>query len=156
MSDPKRKLLTDYHGEQIPGVETLAVELWYPGQPDVVPGVIDRARYVEVGMVCVRATDDVRVSYSHDRNGWVIEQPYTRTVEHEDHDEEVEFWRETAFCPSWALRDYAPEEAPIELVVPPDDHPGDPVVDPFTEHMSQKLVEDVLAEADRLLLEGER
>ena len=75
----------------------LMVEMWYQ-RP--------RVNYVEVGLVDVRATDNIRIHYDFDRDGWVIEQA---TVSEWSSDEEFEKvgegWTEVAFAGAYALTD---------------------------------------------------
>ena len=77
------------------GEDTLNVELWYPYH--------NKIKYVEVGLVDVRATDNIRISYSHDRNGWVIEQASIFSWDVDDK-ECNEDWQEVAFIESWGRR----------------------------------------------------
>lgn len=57
---------------------------------------------VEIGMCDVRATDDIRIKYDFDRDGWVILQPrdYHSKIEDNTYDLKTE-WIESAFCPAW-------------------------------------------------------
>lgn len=77
------------------GKDTLGVELWYPQHNEI--------KYIEVGLIDVRATDNLRISYSHDRNGWIIEQASIFSWEAGDK-ECNEDWQEVAFIESWARR----------------------------------------------------
>lgn len=68
------------------------VDLWYPRQgatPDT----------VRVGLVDVRAADDLLISYDFDRDGWVIRMPTVHSwpsgEEPDEHPVEV------AFIPAW-------------------------------------------------------
>ena len=69
--------------------DTITVELWYPR-------VGDQARYIEVGLVDVRAADNIRISYDFDRDGYVIEQ--ASCFEGPDDDDD---WQEVAFVQAW-------------------------------------------------------
>ena len=73
---------------------TMLVSLCYPR-------VDNNINAVEIDLEDVRASDSLRVMYSHDRNGWVVMQE-----EFSDFDGEEEMapqWVEVAFCASWAL-----------------------------------------------------
>lgn len=72
---------------------TLSVDIWYPG-------VGENATHVEVGLCSVRATDSIRIHYSFDRNGFVIEQ--ASRFEFEANDKVCDpDWQEVAFVQSW-------------------------------------------------------
>lgn len=76
--------------------DTLQVDLVYPRS--------NRIKHVEVGLIDVRASDGVRISYDYERDGWVIEQPRSRQAG----EDIVDFrtaWIETAFVRSWVLQD---------------------------------------------------
>lgn len=74
--------------------DTKRVELWYPRSDG-------SERFVEVGLVDVRAADSIRISYDFDRDGWRIEQasrwewPAGDPVCDQD-------WQEVAFVQAWA------------------------------------------------------
>jgi len=73
--------------------ETLCVDFWYPRSDDA-------AKFIQIGLIDVRAADDIRVSYDFDRDGYLIEQP---TATEEQFIEDGDWrWREVAFVPSWA------------------------------------------------------
>lgn len=76
--------------------ETLKVELFYPRNSG--------PTHVEVGLVDVRAADDIRIHYDHERDGWVIEQA---SIFEWDVGDEVcdQGWTEVAFIKAWALAD---------------------------------------------------
>lgn len=67
-------------------------ELWYPRNPG-------SASAVQVGLVDVRAADDITIRYDFDRDGWVILQD--RVVEREWGMDVVEEAVEVAFIPAW-------------------------------------------------------
>ena len=77
------------------GDNTLFVDLWYPQHRDI--------KYVEVGLVDVRATDNIRISYNHERNGWIIEQSSIGSWDADDKVCDAD-WQEVAFLESWARR----------------------------------------------------
>jgi hypothetical protein len=67
--------------------DAIHVDVWYPSS--------DGQKYVEVGLMHVRAADDIRVSYDLERDGWVIEQD----AQSEDGSRA---WVEVAFLKAWA------------------------------------------------------
>jgi hypothetical protein len=72
-------------------------EFWYPeiNEP--------ASHYLEVGLMHVRAADNIRIHYDGDRDGWVIEQA---SVFAWDADDEIrdEGWIEVAFIPAWGSK----------------------------------------------------
>jgi hypothetical protein len=69
------------------------VDLWYPR--------IDPIKHIYVGLVDVRAADNIRISYDFERDGWVIEQ--ASVFEWNDNDKVCDpDWQEVAFVQSWA------------------------------------------------------
>lgn len=83
---------------------TVHVELGYPGVPPK-PGEV-RARHVQVGLMGVRAADDIRISYDKERDGWSIEQASMFSWPADDPicDED---WQEVAFVKAWAREEEA-------------------------------------------------
>ncbi len=76
------------------GGDALVVDLWYPqqdGQP----------KYIDLGLVDVRASDGIRISYDFERDGWVIEQP-RKQGQLEEYDPQ---WKEVSFVQSWGRDD---------------------------------------------------
>ena len=75
--------------------DTACVELWYPRNVD------SPVKYIQVGLMDVRAADDIRVSYDFDRDGWKIEQA---SVFEWAADDEVcdPCWQEVAFIQAWS------------------------------------------------------
>lgn len=72
---------------------TVHVDLFYPRSPG-------NPEYLEVGLLAVRAADNIRISYDFDRDGWVIEQ--ASVFEWEPDDEEMDpDWQEVAFVQAW-------------------------------------------------------
>lgn len=59
---------------------------------------------IEIDMCCVRATDSIRISYDHKRNGWSIKQakPYAIKSNETVYDIKDE-WFEVAYIESWSL-----------------------------------------------------
>ena len=78
------------------GTQGLAIDLWYPRAED-------RPKFIEVGLVDVRAADDIRISYDFERDGWKIEQ--ASRFEWSGDDEVMDpDWREVAFVRAWARK----------------------------------------------------
>ena len=75
--------------------DTVCVDLWYPRNDD------SQVKHVQVGLMDVRAADDIRVSYDFDRDGWKIEQA---SVFQWAADDEVcdPCWKEVAFIQAWS------------------------------------------------------
>jgi hypothetical protein len=71
----------------------LQADLWYPRSAGAINSVT-------VGLVDVRSTDGIRVSFSFDRNGWVIQQASRFEWPPEDEVCDMD-WQEVAFIPSW-------------------------------------------------------
>lgn len=73
--------------------DSLHVDLWYPRSDD-------SAKFIQVGLMDVRAADDLRISYDFERDGWKIEQA---SVSEWEADDEVcdQGWKETAFVKAW-------------------------------------------------------
>lgn len=73
---------------------TRGIDLWYPR-------VEGNPKFVEVGIMDVRAADSIRISYDFDRDGWKIEQASTFEWESSDPVCDPD-WQEVAFIPAWA------------------------------------------------------
>lgn len=71
--------------------DELRVELWYPRQY--------KAQTVRVGLIDVRAADDLVIRFDFERDGWVICMDATR--EQPGFMEVVEPAQEVAFIPAW-------------------------------------------------------
>lgn len=78
---------------QIDG-DTARIDLWYPrNKPDVCK--------VQLGLVDVRAADDILIEYDFERDGWSIKQ--ASTFEWDGSDEVMDMdWQEVAFIQAWA------------------------------------------------------
>lgn len=72
--------------------DTAVVEMEYPRS-----GKVSR---VEVGMMCVRSADDLRIEYDFDRDGWSVQQASTFEWAPEDDVFDPD-WQEVAFVPAW-------------------------------------------------------
>jgi len=59
------------------------------------PNISPNAKYLEIELDHVRASDGIRVSYDFERDGWAIEQ--SSDLKDDDPD-----WQEVAFVRSWA------------------------------------------------------
>jgi hypothetical protein len=81
--------MTDSHymleNAQLNG-DTLLIYLWYPRSDDF------EVKQIQIGLIDIRAADDIRVSYDHNRNGWVIQQALD------------DGWTEVAFVEAWSQR----------------------------------------------------
>jgi hypothetical protein len=74
--------------------QTVHAELWYPRNGD-------NPTEIRVGLMDVRAADDIVIRYDFDRDGWVVLQDET-----EWRDERIERLRElveVAFIPAWNM-----------------------------------------------------
>jgi len=81
------------------------VDLWYP-RVDT-ERTDDKPQAAIVGLMDVRAADDIRITYDFDRDGYVIQQvPLTGT----EYDFQEGEWTEVAFVPAWQLDARTPEE----------------------------------------------
>jgi hypothetical protein len=70
--------------------DTVYFDLWYPRSKD-------RPTYLQLGLADVRVSDDIRISYDFERDGWKIEQSSGwDDVEGTDGD-----WQEVAFVQAW-------------------------------------------------------
>jgi hypothetical protein len=78
----------------------LFMDLWYPR-------VGDNVNEIQLGLMDVRASDGIRISYDHDRDGWVIKQGSVWEFPAEGPCDED--WQEVTFIQSWA-RDSRREE----------------------------------------------
>jgi hypothetical protein len=81
--------------ESVARGDELHINLWYPDVPE------NQIRKIVVGLVDVRAADDIRISYDKERDGWKIEQ--ASTFEWDGADEKCDpDWQEVAFVRAWA------------------------------------------------------
>lgn len=69
------------------GGDEIYLDLWYPEVEE------DSIRYLVLGLMAVRAADNIRISYDFERNGWKIEQPIKNG--------DVWGWKESAFLPAY-------------------------------------------------------
>jgi hypothetical protein len=75
--------------------DTLLIDLWYPRSDDF------EVKQIQIGLIDVRAADDIRVSYDHNRNGWVIQQASEWELDDTERDQG---WTEVAFVKAWSQR----------------------------------------------------
>ena len=90
MKDTAKTILREAHqyGEE------LHIDLWYPDVPD------SDVRKIVIGLMDVRAADDIRISYDKERDGWKIEQ--AAIFEWDGDDEACDpDWQEVAFVQAW-------------------------------------------------------
>jgi len=90
MKDTAKMMLSEAHQYK----DELHINLWYPDVPD------SDVRKIVVGLMDVRATDDIRISYDKDRDGWKIEQASIFEWE-ADNDVCDPDWQEVAFVQAW-------------------------------------------------------
>ena len=76
--------------------DTAHVDFWYPR-------LDGRPKHLQIGLMDVRSTDGIRISYDFNRDGWVIEQSDPIWEDRGDHMAHVDRWREVYFAPSRAL-----------------------------------------------------
>ncbi len=69
------------------------VDLWYPRNSPL--------KTIQVGLMDVRAADDIRVTYDFDRDGWSILQASIFEWEATDSENDQD-WQEVAFIKAWA------------------------------------------------------
>lgn len=91
--------------------DTLSVDLWYPNidqRPGDPPRTFDHPVAVEVGLMHVRAADDIRIEYDFARDGYVIKQgsKFEWAVDDQVCDRD---WQEVAFVEAWG-REVSPTE----------------------------------------------
>lgn len=72
--------------------DTGYTDLWYPRTEE------SPVKFIEIGLMDVRATDNVRVSFDFEADGWKIEQD--ENIEDTDIDSEPS-WVQVAFVPAW-------------------------------------------------------
>lgn len=75
--------------------DALHIDLWYPRVED------NPIKKIVVGLMDVRAADDIRISYDFERDGWKIEQASTFEWSGDDDVCDPD-WQEVAFIKAWA------------------------------------------------------
>lgn len=103
MSDHKMKLdqLVKRYGPEI------HVDLWYPE-------VTDECKVVEIDLMCVRASNSLRVQFDHERNGFVLtmEEFLAHTSECSKLKEPT--YVEVGFVPAWAAGEKVCDECKVD------------------------------------------
>lgn len=74
--------------------DELHIDLWYPDVPS------NKIKKFVIGLMDVRAADDIRISYDKDRDGWKIEQASTFEWKWGDKICDLD-WQEVAFVQAW-------------------------------------------------------
>ena len=74
------------------------INLWYPDCYN------SEVKSLVVGLIDVRATDDIRISYDNARDGWKIEQASTFSWDESDDTGCDPDWQEVAFVQAWARK----------------------------------------------------
>lgn len=88
--------------------DTVGFDFWYPEMTEKAKDS-KKIKYLEIGLVHVRASDGMRIHYDFDRDGFVIEQSYFKYEKRisettgGEYFEEIRIWEETSFIQSWAL-----------------------------------------------------
>lgn len=77
--------------------DTLEIELLYPRDNPI--------KFFEIGLMDVRAADNIRISYDFERDGWRIEQACVHEWTGEEAVECDPQWKEVAFVEAWASSD---------------------------------------------------
>lgn len=74
--------------------KTIHLEINYPRRNEI--------DTVEIGLCDVRSSDNIRIKYDFERDGWIILQPrgYHPKLSENSYDY-AEEWIESAFCPAW-------------------------------------------------------
>ena len=74
--------------------DALHIDIWYPRTDNPI-------KAIQVGLMDVRAADDIRIEYDFQRDGWVIKQ--AQVFEWGADDEVCDpQWKEVAFVEAWA------------------------------------------------------
>lgn len=81
----------------------LRLDVWYPRSED------SPIRSVVVGLMDVRAADDIRITYDFERDGWVISQASRFAWDINDKVCDPD-WQEVAFVQAWARKETEEEE----------------------------------------------
>ncbi len=75
------------------------IELNYPSMNDE-HNKFQGWNHIQIGLMHVRAADNIRVSYDFDRDGWKIQQAQVFSWEIDDKDCDP-LWKEVAFVRAW-------------------------------------------------------
>lgn len=79
----------------------LNVPLWYPRAYDPSEGTPDHPKSVEIDLICVRASDSIRIEYDFERDGYSIKQA-SKFEWAEDDEVQDPDWQEVTFVRAWA------------------------------------------------------
>ena len=75
--------------------DTVYVDLWYPD-------VSEDCRTIQIGLMAVRAADDIRIQYDFTRNGFVIlQEVHWKDTHGQTYCQDPERWIEVAFVKAW-------------------------------------------------------
>lgn len=77
------------------GDDTAQIDLFYPRNSQV--------KWLDVGLIDVRAADGIRIGYDFKRDGWTIQQASTFEWEGDDPICDPD-WQEVAFVQAWARK----------------------------------------------------
>lgn len=78
--------------------DVVDVDVWYPR--------VSGTRWLELGLIDVRAADSIRVGYDFERDGWSVQQA-SRFIWRDD-EESDPGWQEVAFAKAWARENDPP------------------------------------------------
>jgi hypothetical protein len=79
---------------------TFHLDLWYPR-------IEEEIESIEIGLVSVRASDSIQVSYDFDRDGWVVRQASTFDWDIDDKECNPD-WKEVVFIQAWGRQNPRP------------------------------------------------
>lgn len=75
--------------------DAMHIDIWYPRNKD------NSIKAIQVGLMDVRAADDIRIEYDFERDGWVIKQAQVFEWDADDEIRDPQ-WKEVAFIEAWA------------------------------------------------------
>lgn len=73
--------------------DALHIDIWYPRTNPI--------KAIQIGLMDVRATDDIRIEYDFERDGWAIKQAHVFKWDANDEVRDPQ-WKEVAFIQAWA------------------------------------------------------
>ena len=91
----KDNMTLDTHETSVNG-DTVSIDFWYPRQRAV--------KFIKIGLIDVRAADDIRISYDFERDGYKIEQASKFEWTEFDEDPLDHDWQEVAFVGAWGRK----------------------------------------------------
>ena len=72
--------------------DAIHIDIWYPRSSLI--------KAIQVGLMDVRAADDIRIEYDFDRDGWIIKQ--AQVFEWDANDKVCDpQWKEVSFIKAW-------------------------------------------------------